>query len=213
MTDNAESKYGYNPNSSQSFPEADFVVDVIQDDDSESFPIESYEFADLVIVRTEVGITLKWTEEDSGHSWPRFSLILNAGNKQIYYGGHSWDYAEVNYLNFSLDGDEVLVGRLIESNPSNGSFIKDHPNFTINLSDFPVKPMVFGAEDNVIKFKFTNFTNEQQEKYVDFMRRVIPILNDVLGVPSESFTCEFIMQNEEGNLENHESRSRNLLGC
>ena len=46
--------------------ESDFVVDVIQDDDSESFPIESYEFADLVIVRTEVGITLKWTEEDSG---------------------------------------------------------------------------------------------------------------------------------------------------
>ena len=47
--------------------------------------------------------------------------------------------------------------------------------------------MVFGADDNKIKFKFTNFTNEQQEKYVDFMRRVIPILNDVLGVPSESF--------------------------
>ena len=105
MTDIAESKYGYDPDSSLSFPEDDFVVDVIQDD-SESFPIESYEFADLVIVPTEGGITLKWTEEDTGHSWPRFSLALNAGNKQIYYGGHSWADAEVNYLNFSLAGDE-----------------------------------------------------------------------------------------------------------
>lgn len=197
MTDIAESRYGYNPNSSQSFPEDDFVVDAIQDD-SESFPIESYEFADLVIVRTEGGITLKWTEEDNGQSWPRFTLALNAGNKVIYYGGHGWDSAEVNYSSFSLSGNEVLVGRLSEFDPSNGNFIRDYPDFTINLSDFPVKQIVFGAEDNEIKFKFTNFTNEQQEKYVDFMRRVIPILNDVLGVPSESFTCEFIMQTEEG---------------
>ena len=37
--------------------------------------IDSYEFADLVIVRTEVGITLKWTEEDSGHSW-KYGLLF-----------------------------------------------------------------------------------------------------------------------------------------
>ena len=197
MTDVAEIKYGYDPNSEQSFPESDFVVNEFEQ--LNLYPINSYEFAGLSIVQTESGISLLWNEPPGEFSWSKYILTLYAGDKELYYGGHNWDSADVDYNNISLIGNETLVGFLSESNPSNGEWVRDHPEFQINLSEFPIQPIVFGDPSNKIKFKFTNFSDEQTEKYVDFMKRVIPLLSDIIGPPSESFTCEFIMEDGSSN--------------
>ena len=198
MTDVAEIKYGYDPNTSSSFPTDDFIVNDLEQVEEVS-AIDSYEFANLVVVKTDNGIQLRWDEPNGDYSWSKYSMTLYAGEKQLYYGGHGWDHADVSYSAFELNGNEVLVGSLSETNQNNGEFVRDYPSFQIDLSNYPIQPTIYGLETNEIRFKFTNFTTEQKEKYVDFMRRVIPILNDVLGVPSESFTCEFIMQDEGAN--------------
>ena len=197
MTDVAEVKYGYNPNSASSFPLIDFVAE--SDGEDTSTPVSNYGFANLRVHQTDGGIELTWNDVDDSYSWSRFSLALFAGDKELYYGGHGWDYADVNYELFGLNGTETLNGFLMESNPSNGAYVNTHTNFEIDLNDYPVTATKFGDPSNKITFKFVNFTTEQTNKYTDFMRRVIPILNDVLGVPSENFTCEFIMQSDEGN--------------
>ena len=198
MTDVAEIKYGYDPNVSSSFPTDDFIVGEL-DQLEEVSVIDSYEFANLVVIKTDSGIKFRWDEPNGDYSWSKYSMTLYAGEKLLYYGGHGWNHADVSYSNFDLKGDEILVGSLNETNQNNGEFVKEHTSFQIDLSNYPVEPIYYGHESNKITFKFTNFTNEQQEKYVDFMKRVIPILNSILGVPSESFTCEFIMQDDKAN--------------
>ena len=47
-------------------------------------------------------------------------MTLYAGEKQLYYGGHGWDHADVSYSAFELNGNEVLVGSLSETNQNNG---------------------------------------------------------------------------------------------
>lgn len=196
MTDVYELKYGYDPNSADSFPSIDFVSESAET----GTPIQAYEFMGLQVVPSYLGtgITLKWTDVSGDFYTSKYSLTLKNGEQTLYRGGHGWDYAELYYASFSLEGTEVLEGYFTEYDPTNGTFVKTHPQFTVDLNDHPVVNPVFGESSNQIKFKFTNFSDEQESKYLDFMRRVIPIIKDILGVPSESFNCEFIMQDEEG---------------
>ena len=199
MTDVYELKYGYNPNDEGSFPDVDFISDNIEVD--EGTPIGSHEFMDLAVITDSLGIRLKWTDVDPSSLYNRYSLTLMNGEQTLYYGGHSWDYAEIDFANFGLIGSEVLRGTFSEGDTSNGAFIKDHPSFEIDLSDYPI-PLPdsnLGEDTDKIEFKFTGFTDEQKEQYVDFMRRLIPIINDVVGNPAESFVCEFIMNEESSN--------------
>ena len=197
MTDVAEIKYGYNPNSEQSFPESDFVVSEVEQ--VESYPVSSYEFAGLVVVKTESGISLVWNEPPGEFSWSPYVLKLHAGDKELYYGGHGWNDADINYENFSLEGNEILVGSFSETDVTNGNWLRNHPEFQIDLSEYPLEQTSYGDSSNEIKFKLTNFSDEQTEKYVDFIRRILPIMRDTLGAPSENFTCEFIMQDGNHN--------------
>ena len=199
MTDIAESKYGYNPNSSQSFPDLDFVVTETDSDAVDA--IDSYNFIDAMIFQKSYGICLKWNQNDpSDYAW-KYGLSLYNGDDVIFNGGHDWDFAKIDYSRFGLDGTEELVGQFEEHDPTNGEHIKSHPQFNINLNDYPITMInnEIGANTNQIKFKFVGFSDEQKTQYTDFIRRLIPIFNDVVGYPAESFVCEFIMNEESSN--------------
>ena len=199
MTDIAESKYGYNPSSSQSFPDLDFVV--TETDSNGAEPIDSYNFIDAMIFQKSYGICLKWNQNDrSDYTW-KYGLSLYNGDDVIFNGGHDWDFAKIDYSRFGLDGTEELVGQFEEYDPTNGEHIKSHPQFNINLNDYPITMInnEIGANTNQIKFKFVRFSDEQKTQYTDFIRRLIPIFNDVVGYPAESFVCEFIMNEESSN--------------
>ena len=68
MTDVAEIKYGYDPNTSSSFPTDDFIVNDLEQVEEVS-AIDSYEFANLVVVKTDNGIQLRWDEPNGDYSW------------------------------------------------------------------------------------------------------------------------------------------------
>ena len=154
---------------------------------------------DLKVIIQSEGLSLEWNDVSSNHGWSKYSLVLKNGGRFLYYGGHGWNQAEINYKNFSLDGTEVLNGYFVESNPVNGEWVSNHPAFQIDLNEFPLKVERFGDLSNKIKFKFVEFSDRQKSQYLEFIQRVIPIINQVMGVPSESFICEFIMNEESSN--------------
>ena len=199
MTDVYEEKYGYDPNDAESFPLVDFVAPDAEDE--VGAPIDSYEFMKLEVFEGMSGISLKWNDVDPTSSFNRYSLTLEDGNRTLYYGGHGWDSADINFENFELDGSEVLRGKFTEADTSNGEVIKEHPWFEIDLSDYSIPPpdSNLGEDTDKVQFEFIGFSDEQEEQYVDFMRRLIPIINDVVGNPAESFVCEFIMNEESSN--------------
>ena len=45
-------------------------------------------------------------------------LTLEDGDRQLYYGGHGWSEATVDYGAFDLNGTEVLNGRFSEYDPA-----------------------------------------------------------------------------------------------
>ena len=198
MTDVYELKYGYNPNDAESFPTVDFVSDATEVESGT--PIGSHEFMNLAVFGESGGISLRW-DDDPTFEYSRYSLKLMNGEQTLYYGGHEWNSADIDFSMFQLNGSEVLHGKFLEYNPTNGGFVKEHPQFEVNLGDYPIPPpdSNLGEDTDKIEFKFTGFTDEQKEQYVDFMRRLIPIINDVVGNPAESFVCEFIMNEDSSN--------------
>ncbi len=65
----------------------------------------------------------------------------------------------------------------------------------LNNSDLILDTDVqLGSDSNKIYFEFKNFTEEQTERYVELLRRVIPIMMDVVGNPTETYVCTIEMQ-------------------
>ena len=196
MTDIAELKYGYNPNDYASFPPIDFIG--VPD---EEFPISNSSFNSAKILKTERGIKIKWDNNQSETNYSRYSLTLKNGSTQLYYGGHAPSQAEVSYSEFGLQGNEILKGQFSEYNPENGAFVKVHDWFEINLVDYPLPPADYelAADDDKISFRLNNFSSDEKNRYIEFMRRVLPIIKDVLGNPAETFTCDFSKDNDSQN--------------
>ena len=196
MTDAAEIRYGFDPSDKESFPAIDFIAEPAQE-----FPVANSSFNSAVILQKEYGIMIKWDNHQPETSYSRYSLTLEDGNRQLYYGGHESDSAIVSYEEFELDGSEVLRGRFSESNPENGEFVKVYDWFEINLSQYPLPPADndLASEDDKISFRLNNFTPEEQERYISFMRRVLPIIKNILGNPAETFTCDFNKDNYSQN--------------
>ena len=196
MTDLAEVKYGYDPTNPESFPNLDFLADPI-----EELSIEGSTFNNSRIVQTDQGIRLIWDNNQSVSDYGRYSLTLENGSEELYHGGHEWEEAEVPFEEFQLVGTEILKGSFTESDPETGKWITDHNEFEIDLSDFPLPPTdsLLADEKDKIFFRFNGFNEEQKKQYTDFMSKVIPIIEDFLGNPAETFVCDFNMDNESHN--------------
>ena len=196
MTDLAEIKYGFNPNDPNSYPMIDFIADPV-----EEFDLNGSAFNNAKLSQTDRGIRIFWDNNQSTGDYNRYSLTLEDGDSQLYYGGHGFDVAEVPYGEFGLDGNEILRGRFSESNIETGEWVADHEWFEIDLSHYPLPPEDndLASENDKISFAFSGFSPELKEKYLDFMKKVIPIIKGVIGNPAESFVCEFKIDNESSN--------------
>ena len=194
MTDLAESKYGFDRLDPKSFPKYDHSAppEVV-------YPIANSSFNDAIISKTHTGIRLKWDNKQVPSSYSRFSLTLESGNRQLYYGGHGWGEATVDYGSFDLNGTEILRARFSEYNPSNGEFVRQYDWFEIDLSDYPViHDTELGELGDRITFGFDGFDSELKTKYETFLGKVMPILLDVAGNPAETFVCTFVMSEGGG---------------
>jgi hypothetical protein len=109
--------------------------------DEPTFPpsddVETFHFVE----QTVSGILISWEDVTYG-DYGRYSLTLMDGDRELYYGGHSRGAADVNYNQFSLNGDEILTGHFTEYDPLTGVFIKEYSWFEINLGD------IYGGPDD-----------------------------------------------------------------
>ena len=195
MTGAAESKYGYDALDSQSFPKYDYGAspEVV-------YPIANSSFNDAVVCKTDTGIRLKWDNKQPPSSYSRFSLTLEDGDRQLYYGGHGWSEATVDYGAFDLNGTEVLDGRFSEYDPASGEFVREYDWFEIDLSDYPVlKDTKLAEPSDRITFRFDGFETDLRNKYEGFLGKVMPIFLEVAGNPAETFVCTFVRGEDGGN--------------
>ena len=194
MTDSAEIKYGYDPFDEESLPKFNLGAEP-----SVEHPILESQINNAVIIKLDSGILIKWKEDNEESSYSRYSLTLKDGDRELYYGGHFWDSARVDYQKFELNGDEVLSGRFSEFNPETGEFVTDGEWFQIELSDYPViTDTELGSSSDKITFRFEDFEPALQEKYETFLGKVMPIFIDIAGFPAETFVCTLKL-GEEGN--------------
>jgi len=193
MSDVAEKRYGYNPTDDTSFPTVDFLAgpkpEVVY------VPMVPEVIEGLKIRVYEEGIDMVWDLE-------KYRLILNNGEQSVFYGGHGGLNADVNYPTFELKGNEVLRGAFREHDPQTYQSIRETEWFEIDLSDYPLPPkppvdLDLGSPDDKISFRFQNFDPELKDRYVEFLRKLMPILNDVLGHPAETFVCTIVDQGFE----------------
>ena len=148
----------------QSFPEYDYGAspEVV-------YPIANSGFNDAVVCKTQTGIRLKWDNKQAPSSYSRFSLTLESGDRQLYYGGHGWNEATVDYEVFDLNGTEVLEGHFSEYDPASGEFVREYDWFEIDLSDYPlVKDGKLGEPSDQITFRFDGFESDLRERYEIF---------------------------------------------
>lgn len=189
MTDLAELKYGFDPSDSKSFPKYEF-----ESLPRVEYPIKNSGPSKAVVVKTDRGIVLEWDNKQQQSSYGRFSLTLESGGNRLYYGGHGWEEASVDYDQFDLNGTEILRGRFSEYDPLNGSFVAYCDWFEIDLLEFPlVRDTDLAAPEDQITFRFDGFENSLQKKYERFLAKTIPILRDVAGNPAETFVCTIKM--------------------
>ena len=189
MIDAAETKYGFDPNDASSFPDEPEVFHV------ERHPIEGSEIGAYYEVGLD-SIEIKWTSPEDGS----FSLALGATDAadhrtprqregwNIYYGGHYSGRAPVELSLFNLSGAEVLVGQFLEHD-LDGNVRQEYSEFTIDLAsvDFPDRSAI-GNPSNRLAYTFSsNFPEEAEVQYREFLRRVFPIVYERLGPPAETF--------------------------
>ena len=187
MTDSAEKKYGFDPFNKNSFPKFD-----LRALPAKEYPIPESEINNAVIVKSESGILIKWKVKERESSYLKYSLTLLSGDRELYYGGHEWDLARVDYNAFDLNGTEVLRGMFTEYDPENGEYVADGEWFQVDLSDYPlVKDRKLGSSTDRITFHFEEFEPELQLKYETFLGKVMPIFMNVAGFPAETFVCTF----------------------
>ena len=182
MTDIAEVKYGFDPMDASSFP-------VIQD------TIPTYIPEQITITGTDIGAWIEVTEDGIIIKWNNgtdiaYTLKLDNDASSIYYGGHDLESATINYSDFSLDGNEVLVGYFTEYTPSTGVVVSTKSTFNLDLNDYTllVTPVI-GDINNRISFTYEDFNTTSTEVYNEFLKRVWPIMLDRLGPPAENFNC------------------------
>ena len=73
--------------------------------------------------------------------------------------------------------------------------------FEVDLSEYPLPPEdnELAEDDDKISFRFNNFTDDEKNRYISFMRRVLPIIRDIMGNPAETFVCTFNKDNYSQN--------------
>ncbi len=182
MTDQAEIKYGYNPNDASSFP-----TEVAYNNADELKKVNIATGATVTYVNTTAGgVSLSWTNTATTN----FVLHLEKQDSTVIYnGGHYINYADVSYNRFNLAGTEVLTGYFMEVNASSGYTIATHPTFTIDLNDYQIVGNV-GDSANYISYTFKDFDDTNKALYRDFLKKVWPLMRERLGAPAESFNCE-----------------------
>ena len=180
MTDAAETKYGFDPYDASIFPHEPEVFR------AKRHPIEGTGIDAYYEVGLDT-IDLRWTSPEDG----TFSLSLKTADStdwNIYYGGHSLDSAEVELRRFNLSGTEALVGRFTKY-ALDRTLVKRYSEFTIDLAavQFPDRSVI-GSPSNRLSFTFSsNFPQEVEIQYREFLRRAFPILYERLGPPAETF--------------------------
>lgn len=182
MVDSAEVKYGFDPTDASSFPTLPTVIEEI-----EASKIDINNTGVGLIA--EIGISeiiLKWNNTTTSE----YTLVLNNGSLSIYYGGHHLDYAIVNYGDFNLTGTEVLNGYFLEYDKTTGSLVSTTESFIIDLNTITTLPRpIIGSAGNRISFTYKDFNTTSAAVYTDFLTKVWPIMESVLGVPAENFNC------------------------
>jgi len=182
MTDVAEIKYGYDPDDAGSFP---VVPELVMPYVPEQVEIPNSEI-NAYVTMSKTSLIINWVNTDTTN----FTLTLDNGADRIYYGGHDFAFAEVNYVDLNITGDEVLTGSFTESNTETGELVNSYGTFTINLSDFElVAKTIIGDINNHISFTYEGFTTENEVIYNNFLAKVWPIMLDRLGPPAENFNC------------------------
>ena len=207
MTDVYEVKYGYDPNDSGSFPVVDFV--------EPELVVDNFRNLDTGVSGFRVGSVGHFLvfEYGAGADWDFYYDATGV----FYPEGMDWvepafthltlnnviigERATIDLVKYGLTGDEKLTIQpfpKVRKDPW-GQIGTVGEELTLDLSefefDFPKhEQVVVGSADNKLKFRFANFTDEQAEQYADFLQRLIPVINDVIGNPTESFTSTFFMQ-------------------
>ena len=184
MTDVAERKYGYDPMDVSSFP-AEPEAPVVK-------PPEQHLIRKALIgAYYEVGpdrIDIRWTNPENF----RYSLKLRNDDGygwDIYYGGHSKEWAKVEFSEFDLTGTETLIGYFTKYDLAN-KVVADFPYFSIDLSELEsLKTPDVGDPANRLSYTFSGaFPQSEEQQYREFLKRVFPIMYEHLGPPAETFT-------------------------
>jgi len=189
MTDVAETRYGFDFNDATSHPVADFIAE--PEKEIVYVPLVPAVAGNPKIAVHEEGIEIVWENSQAS----TYSLKLNNGEQSLYYGGHGTESAEVNYATFELQGNEILRGHFLEYGMDR-HWLSDSDWFEIDLSDFPLPPkdLDLGSPEDKVSYRFEDFEPELKNRTIDFLTKLTPILNDVLGNPAETFVCTFVNQ-------------------
>ena len=190
MSDVGEKRYGYDPDDNKSFPLVDFIAEPLS-----YTPVVPAMDGNPKIAVSGEGIVIVWEDANATD----FSLLLYDGERELYYGGHAVESADVNYSTFDLNGTETLRGRFTESRSDNGEWVRELAWFEIDLTDFPVPPkdVDLASPEDKITYRLEDFEPEMEDKTISFLTKLTPILNDVLGPPAETFVCTFVNQGFE----------------
>ena len=188
MTDVAEIKYGFDPNDASSFPQEPELVEPT------TIAIAGSEIGAYIAPYVINGFNIRWSNLQN----TTFSLSLYNGAQTLYYGGHHAEYAQVNYSEFNLKGDETLTGRFTEYDRTTNQFVSSKANFSIDLSQ--INFTTVGAASNKISYTFEGFSEQEKTPYTNFLRRVWPIMYERLGPPAESFNTVILNQGVDSNV-------------
>ncbi len=204
MTDLAEIIYGFDPKDAESFPKEPEVIKPVLKE-PERFPIDGSGIG--AYYQLDAGaMIIGWGNPQDG----TYSLSLktaDAGNWNIYYGGHPAENALVSLEKFNLKGTERLVGKFTEYS-KDLKFVKSYEEFELDLSSvrFPTaqekeleRLAEVGAPSNKISYTFSpDFPKDSEIKYRDFLKKALPIMYAYLGPPSETFNIVIKYTGERG---------------
>ncbi|MDE0170126.1 MAG: S-layer homology domain-containing protein [bacterium] len=188
MTDAAETKYGFDPHDTASFPSEVAVVRL------EQYPISGSAIGAYYEVLPDE-IRIRWAKPDRSS----YALSLRTADSDewnIYYGGHSLESASVSLSALSLSGNETLIGQFMEYGDDK-SWLRNYSQFVIDLStiDIPSIDNVVaevGNPSNRVSYTFSDdFPEDAEFQYREFLKRVFPILYEYLGPPAGTFNILF----------------------
>ena len=180
MTDAAERKYGFDPTDASSFPAEPEIVEAVK------YPIEGSGVGAYYEVRLG-GIDIKWVNPEDGI----YLLSLrkeDPDGRDFLHGDHGRVSASVDLLEFNLAEEDILIGAFSKFGLDH-NLVETYSEFTVDLSllEFPARDLI-GDSSNRISYTFSSdFPEEAEGKYREFLRRVFPIMYERLGPPAYTF--------------------------